>query len=676
MEFLKLHELMRPTHLHLIMRFTIIFVVIFVATKFGQYVIIEWQTSPALLWPTTGIAVAIMWLYGYRYAVPIYLGSLAGTLTGPNAHILLAVITTPLGHVAGQMLGVYLLNYFKFEGVFNNLRNVLVFFISIVVLSVIAPAVMTTVGYMTGNLDGSFYTVFSRRWAGFAFSCLILTPFILAWTCKDPYPHVTSVIETSFVGASLTIVTYMLFWTNFPAEYGFVMFAVFFVVVIWVCLRFSSRIVTLSALFITVLGISGLFISSATSGVLSSQLFAAELFLFIVVPIMYVYSALVKEREKNTEELKLALARIELENVNKTNFISVLAHELRNPLAPIKSTLEIMKLQPMPPEIGQLVTSAYNQVHVMRRLLDDLLDVTRVTQGKFNLKNENVQLELLLRNVIEVTKDTISDREHTLILEKDAPDTVVINVDPIRLEQVLVNVINNAAKFTKRGGHITVAYAVSGRNLLLTVTDNGKGIESENLERIFDSFWQINHMSRQSASGIGVGLALSRQIVELHNGTIRAESKGLGLGSTFIITIPCVTTGQVVLPAKAERVTPILKRTVLVVDDNKAAADALAKLLKIKGHTTHTAYTGKEALQKVVVKAPEVVLLDIGMADMSGYEVAKLLRERGFAGALIAVSGYGQQEDKRKALEVGFDAHFTKPLAIDNLETYLNTWRE
>ncbi|HEY0964176.1 MAG TPA: ATP-binding protein [Candidatus Paceibacterota bacterium] len=654
-------------------KFALVFAIIFVMAKFGQYFFYGWNISPAILWPPTGIGVAVMWLYGYRYAVPIFLGLLAATLTGPNA-VFPAALTTPVGQVAGQLVGVWLLNRLGFEGVFANIKNVLIFFISIISLALVAPLLTTTVSYLTSTIDGSFFTVFSRRWAGYAFSSLILTPFIIAWAVSEKHWKSNTLIETVSAGALLTISTYLLFWTRLSQQLGFLFFGLFFISVIWLCLRFPSRIVTLSVVYITVVGLAGLFLSPAPERALNAQVFAAELFLFIVVPIMYAYSALVKERHKNLEELKQAFARIEQENANKTNFIAVLAHELRNPLAPIKTTLEIVKLQKLPSEIEQLVDSAYSQVHVMRRLLDDLLDITRVTQGRFEIKTETVQLLPVLQNVIEATKHIVSENGHTLILETTPSDTTLINVDPIRFEQVLVNIINNAAKYTEASGVIKISYEVKDNVLELRIEDNGKGIEPENLERIFDSFWQIRE-ANHSAGGIGVGLALAKQIVELHHGSIWAESKGLGKGSTFAVSIPCVTAASVVTDGRREEVVLIESYTLLVVDDNIPAAHALSKLLSIKGHTVHTAHTGSEALQLMGSHTPDIVLLDIGLPDMSGYDVAKRFREQQFAGALIALSGYGQQEDKRNALEAGFDVHFTKPMAMSTLERYLETWK-
>ena len=676
MESARLKNIIWHPFIQHIPRFVLAFLIILLSAKFGQYIFFEYKTSPAILWPPTGIGVAIMWLYGYRFSVPIFLGLLVASLTGPTAHYFPGVITTPLSQVVGQLIGVFLLKHFKFEGGFVNIRTVLVFFVSIILLALFSPAVSTTISYFTGSLSSSYVQSFGRLWAGYVFSCLILTPFIIAWAIPEPNNHKNSFIESVFIGALLTIATYLLFWLRIPPQYELGIFGLFFLAVVWICLRFPSRIVTLSVVYVTIFGILGLFLSPNPERTLSQQVFATELLFFIVVPIMYAYSALVKEREQNLQKLELAFAKIEQENANKSNFIAVLAHELRNPLAPIKTTLEIMKLQKVQPEIDQLVTSAHNQVHVMQRLLDDLLDVTRVTLGKFHLKPETVHLIPLLHTVVNATKPVVYEHGHTLVLEANESDEILIYVDSVRFEQVLVNVINNAAKFTESGGKIKVSYIIDGSCLELRIQDNGKGIAEDNLDSVFKSFWQIKDAQYHTTSGIGVGLALARQIVELHQGSIRAESKGIGHGSTFIISIPCITAPSETIENKKEELTVTQPYKLLVVDDNKPAADALSQLLTLKGHMTCTAYSGKEALEARGVYQPDIVLLDIGLPDMSGHEVARKMRAEGFVGGLVAITGYGQEDDKQKAVEAGFDFHFTKPVSFNNLEAYLHMRKE
>jgi len=258
-------------------------------------------------------------------------------------------------------------------------------------------------------------------------------------------------------------------------------------------------------------------------------------------------------------------------------------------------------------------------------------------------------------------------------MDPKCDDSIWLDVDPIRFEQVVVNIINNAAKYTNHGGIIGIKNSVKDGNAILSITDNGIGIDSQHLDSIFDSFWQVKTPTTRVISGIGVGLSLTKQIVEMHGGTISVKSDGLGNGSSFTVSLPMSKrqTSTAEELADVQRKIPHFK--ILVADDNTAAANALAKLLRLKGHTVETAYSGKEVLETATSFVPQVVLLDIGLPDMTGYEVSNKLRKEGFVNKIVALTGYGQKEDRDRAFEAGFDHHLTKPMAIAHLEEYLLT---
>lgn len=655
-----------------VLQFIAVFVVILTAAKCGQYLFFEWHTSPAILWPPTGIALAVIWLWGYRYGIPVFLALLVASFTGPLGHLFPAVITTPLGQVIGITVGAYLLKNSFFDGSFSTIKGVLVFLGTITVISMISPTITTLISFLTDNLSTTPFISWSRSWAGYIFSCLILTPLIIVWSTQKTSGRRLISFERILVGSGLLISVYFLFWSRLVTEYSFFFFALFFIAHFWVSLRFSTRALTLSIGVVTIFGILGLFIAPNPERTLNNQLFAAEAFLFLVVPIFYMFSALVKERASTVVELKAAMERIERENLIKNDFIAVLAHELRNPLAPVKSTLEILGLQNLEPETKQLVLNAHQQVHAMRRLLDDLLDITRVTQGKFQLRIERAHLCSMIEHSITSTKELFKDRGHTLTFAS-CDDSLWLDVDPIRFEQVMVNLLTNAAKYTNPGGQIEISHRVKGKMVEVEVKDNGIGIEQEHLDDIFKPFWQMKTMTTPVGGSIGVGLSLTKHIVEMHKGTIRAISAGPGQGSTFIVSIPLSKEKpkEVAGPVKSDQ--PIPSYKVVVVDDNLAAANALAKLLTMKGHTVRTVYTGKDVAAAVVEFAPDIILLDIGLPDMSGYEVSLKLRQDRFKGKIIALSGYGQEEDKQKAFSAGCDQHFTKPMSITRFEEYLLT---
>lgn len=658
---------------HELLRLLAVFVVVFLAAKFGQYLFFEWKTSPAILWPPTGIAFAVVWLWGYKYTVPTFLALLAASLTGPASHLVPAVVTTPLAQVAGHAFGVYLLQRLGFDGTFGSMRNVFVFLVGIVFACMFAPTITTSISILTGNLTTAGYISWSRAWAGYVFSCLILFPFVVSWATWNYRVAIRNRLETSFVAVALLASVYFLFWTRPDSEFSFLLFAAFFIAHFWVCLRFSTRVVTLSILTTTTVGILGLFLSPNPERALNQQLLLTELFLFLVIPIFYVFSALVKERATTIQELQEALEKIDKENTAKNSFIAVLAHELRNPLAPVQTTLEILALQQQGAENEQLIEGARRQVFSMQRLLDDLLDINRVTQGKFQLQIERVNLCEIIERCIETSSEIIKKHNHTIVMEPKCDDSIWLDIDPVRFEQTLVNVINNAAKYTSAGGRITISVLEEDGFVALQVKDNGQGVAEENLDEIFKPFWQLRAGQTRTGGGIGVGLSLTKHIVELHGGSITVESEGLGKGSMFTIRIPYPKRDKTLLPLSRQETLPIPSFRILVTDDNVAAADSLSKLLKMKGHEVRTVYAGEAVFDEVAQFAPDIVLLDIGLPNMSGYDVAKKLREEGFKATLIALSGYGQKEDKEKAMKAGFSFHITKPMTIARFDDYLRT---
>ncbi len=651
----------------------LVFALVLLGAKFGQYLYFEWDTSPALLWPPTGIAIAAIWLGGYRFAIPVFLALLIASLTGPGGARIVVAIASPIAEVGGHIAAVYLLRRYGFTGTFSSMRHVLLFLLVIAVACMISPAITTTVSYLAGYLDVEPYLAWTRLWAGFIFSSIILTPLILTWVGERERGPKWNVPETIFVSVLLLLSVYFLFWTDVVEQYSFILFFLFLMAHFWIALRLSSRAVTLSMFVTVVFGIVGLFLSPNPERALNEQLFATELFLFLVAPIFYGFSALVKERANTIVELKDAVSKVQNEIDLKNNFISVLAHELRNPLAPVKTTIEILGLQESDKETQLLIKNAHWHIHSMGRLLDDLLDITRVTQGKFQLQIERVNLCEIINQSVDATRELFSERNHRLIMTKVCDDSIWLDVDPVRFEQVIVNILNNAAKYTEPGGVIEISHTVSGNVVEVRVKDNGIGIDTKHSEHIFESFWQIKNSPQHTRGGIGVGLALTKYIVEIQGGTIQVESEGLGKGSTFIVQMPAHSVKQVTPRTPGIYGQEIPSFRIFVVDDNEAAAKALVRLFTLKNHEVAIAHSGEEALRKIPEFNPEIILLDIGLPDMSGHDVAGKLKASGFKGRIIALSGYGTKEDKERALSSGFDHHITKPMSINHLEEYLIT---
>ena len=361
------------------------------------------------------------------------------------------------------------------------------------------------------------------------------------------------------------------------------------------------------------------------------------------------------------EELKDADRR-------KDEFLATLSHELRNPLAPIRNSVELLRQAGNDPALMEDACGILErQIGHMVRLMDDLLDISRVTSGKLQLHKERVELAAAVRSALEETRPVIeaSGHELTVTLPQEA---VFLNADSARLAQIFSNLLNNAAKYTDKGGHIWLTAERADGQVTVSVRDTGIGIRAEQLPRIFQMFSQTTRALERSQGGLGIGLALVRGLVELHGGTIEAHSNGPGMGSEFIVRLPVLDRPTQRLPKETERGENRPKsashRRILVVDDNADSVTSLAMILRRMGHEIQTAYDGLEAVQVAGVFRPQIVLLDIGLPKMNGYEAAKRIREQPWDEriAIIALSGWGQEQDKQKALDAGFDHHLTKPV--------------
>ena len=355
----------------------------------------------------------------------------------------------------------------------------------------------------------------------------------------------------------------------------------------------------------------------------------------------------------------------------KDEFIATLSHELRNPLAPIRAAAKVMASPQVTGTQLRLAQSIIErQVTHMALLLDDLLDVARITQGKLQLKKGTVALFDVVDAAVEAVRPTLTGKNHQLSLSLPT-EAVLLDADPLRLSQILSNLLMNATKYSNPGSHIEMAGTVHGDTLSLSVKDDGIGIAPESIAGIFEMFSQIDGVTGRSEGGLGIGLALVKGLTELHGGTVEARSGGLGHGSEFIVRLPLArsqpaTSGDVINPAPPAPA----RRRILIADDNRDAAESLSMLLEIAGHDVRVAHLGRAALSLAQVFRPDTALLDIGMPDLSGYEVAKELRREPWAKRiqLIALTGWGQEDDRRRALEAGFDHHLIKPIDPDQLQ--------
>ncbi len=355
----------------------------------------------------------------------------------------------------------------------------------------------------------------------------------------------------------------------------------------------------------------------------------------------------------------------------KDEFLAMLGHELRNPLAPIRTAVQLLKLRDGGgPEAARARDVIERQAEHLSRLVDDLLEVSRITSGKIRLKRAQVELGPLMTRAVETCRPMIDARRHELTLT--LPDrSVRVEGDAVRLAQVLSNLLNNAAKYTPEGGRIWLSLRQEGDAARVLVKDSGPGIPPDMLERVFELFTQVDRSLDRSQGGLGIGLTLARRLVEMHGGTLRALPHPAGDGAELEVRLPALPdvapNGDVTQPAKPE----VRRRDVLVVDDNVDAAETLAELLTLLGHTARAVHDGPAALEAARSAVPEVVLLDIGLPGMDGFEVARRLRAAHPGVVLVALTGYGQDDDVRQCREAGFDHHRVKPVDVSAIEALL-----
>ncbi len=382
----------------------------------------------------------------------------------------------------------------------------------------------------------------------------------------------------------------------------------------------------------------------------------------------------ITERMQMEEALRRADRR-------KDEFLAVLAHELRNPLAPIASGLELLRAAERGPKVTERVLAILDrQTRLLVRLVDDLLDLSRITRGRIELRRRRVTLGQVIESAVETSRPAFDEAAQTL--EVDLPaEPVVLDADPTRLAQVFANLLDNAARYSPPGSRVRLAAERRNGDVEVTVADSGAGLEPAMVERIFDVFVQGNEERHSTRSGLGIGLTLVRSLAELHGGRVEARSEGPGLGSELIVRLP-VATGA---PAEARPAAPEAEAEredsaaandrfrILIVDDNQDAADALRELLALLGHEARAAYDGASALAAVAEQRPQVVLLDLGMPGLDGYETARLLRRTSWGAevTLVALTGWGQKGDRERTREAGFDHHLVKPAGLPELQALL-----
>ncbi|WP_439628310.1 PAS domain S-box protein [Gemmata sp.] len=382
----------------------------------------------------------------------------------------------------------------------------------------------------------------------------------------------------------------------------------------------------------------------------------------------------VHDRKLLEDELRVIAADLSDADRRKDEFLAILAHELRNPLAPIRNGLQVMRLARGNGEAVEKARSMMErQLGQMVRLVDDLLDMSRINQGKLELRKERVELAAVVNSAVETSRPLVEAGGHDLTVVIP-PEPVFVDADPTRLAQVVANLLNNAAKYSERGGHITLTAERRGDEAVVSVKDTGVGIPPDMLPKVFDLFTQVDRSLEKSQGGLGIGLSLVRRLVDMHGGTVEARSDGHGKGSEFVVRVPVVAADRPVEPPAEDggAARPSARR-ILVADDNVDSADSLGQLLELFGNEVRTANDGLAAVAVAGDFRPDLILLDIGMPRLNGYETCRRIREQAWGGTayIVALTGWGQDDDKRRSKEAGFDHHMVKPVDPAALERLL-----
>ena len=651
-------------------------------TYFSLYLIPP-EGGASLIWPPAALALAVLTLYGISLwpviALSFFLVLLGRDLPTPLA------AGIAFGNTLEAAAGAYLLtNWFKFDPMLERLRDTASLIGAAVISAFIGASIVA--GSVEVFSGGAMVPLWRELWIGHAVSMLSFGSFFLRWLYQPFFVKTTrQIAEGVVIFGSIAALTFLIYWT----PYGYLggVSLIFFLVIpfIWAALRTGPHGTTLALLLMAVIAPFGaLYGSNALSqDTAATQTFLLEQVLIGTLSIMFlIFTSIMEERKRServlgdhVKRLEEALEKIRGEDQAKTEFLAILAHELRNPLSPILSSLELMKRGGIKDAHQKHISAIASHVHIMARLLDDLLDMSRVSQKKFKLQKEPVELQKVIQLSLESTEGYISDRKHKVTVSMPEEPLWVL-ADPVRLEQIFVNLLHNAGKYTEPGGRIEVKVNPKDGEIKISVKDTGLGIPKGILPYIFDTV-RKGGMSRRPG-GLGIGLSLAKRFSELHEGTIEARSEGAGKGSEFIVTLPRRAPVQLALSqtrkgTRRSRFYEHKKATVsyrvLVVDDNESAADGMAELLRADGHQTAVCYDGPEALESVGNFDPHVVVLDIGLPTMDGYEVARAMR--GSRATLIALTGYGQDSDKQKARESGFDHHLVKPVSVADIEALL-----
>ena len=630
--------------------------------------------APGLLFPASGIAMGALFLEGVALWPIVFLASLTGYVLSGSSLVYLLIL--PIAHTLQAVVGAWILKQLGLDPLFRRMKDM----IALIAVSLVAGLIVPTLGTAAHYLNSYVYDVplsdvtWGSWYAATVFSLLVISPFVIRWFAKPRFSRNTmQTLEVLGAFGLLSVICYFLFLTSHTSIAGISLVYLMLIPLFWIALRLRPRFTTLALLVLSAFAFTAIFTGGVPADQMGVRMYQTELFLCIIAAIFFILTSLEEDRRVITNlmrsqvaTLQTALERVAGQDRAKSEFIAMLAHELRNPLAPIASSIDLLRLKgPQDPEKTEVLDLMENRMQTVRRLLDDLLDASRITENKLTLEKEEVEIADIVKRASGSAEHYFKERDQRLVVEMPA-EVLIIEADPVRIEQVVTNLLTNASKFSNPRDEIRLAVRVNANMVELSVSDKGVGIEKEMLGRIFDPFLQVE-LGKRTRQGLGIGLALVRSLTEMHGGTVRAKSEGRGHGSQFTIILPLARrTARRVERKEAptpQNATGNGKR-ILVVDDNDAAAWGIGRLLELKGYSIDYAYDGEQALDTARSFSPNAIFLDIGLPDMDGHEVAAKLRASGYTGILIALTGYSMGEAEGGG---NFDVHLVKPVGLADL---------
>lgn len=652
-------------------------IVYYAAGKVGFY-FASFTASSTSVWPPSGIAFAAMLLLGYQIWPGIFLGAFFVNLAISGA--VFASLGIATGNTLEAVVAVYLtMRYANGPRLFEHSQD----FFRFAALGMLAAAMSATIGVMSLALGGlahwnEFVRIWVTWWLGDVGGFLLFAPFPILWI-ENPRLSADHrrLLESSLVLAVITVFGVAVFAGAVPeiAQYriGFVCFPM----LVWCAFRFGQREAATAIFVLTVSAEWGMIRGHGPWALFASQISSfimPQAFMITMAVMTMALAAVVWERKRAEEDANEARNQAVAANRAKDQFLAMLGHELRNPIAALSSAVRVLEHSDVPAQqYSTLLEIMVRQSGHLSRMVDDLLDVQRFTASRITLNRRPMNLAECARDCVTALRLREGYADHNIILRIE--DTW-IDGDPDRVAQILTNLLSNACKYTRPQGKIVLGIRPENDCAFICVEDDGDGIPADLLPRVFELFVQGDRLSDRHPGGLGLGLTLVRRLSELHGGTIDAHSDGPGRGARFTVRIPRIEARIVV--QSTTRATPARSRRgrrILIVEDNTDAREALRQALEMSGHEIFEADSGASGVESALANHPDTALIDIGLPGFDGYEVARRIRSssenRGIV--LIALTGYGSPEDRRRAKQAGFDTHLVKPLNFDLLDDLLTT---